>query len=102
MKFCCKIMKKEVEQKCDIHADAFECPDNVIYYCQIVDEYGLIVHDGSASYKHILFCPFCGRKLPKSKRNLYAEILEKLGFSILDENRPEEFKTDEWWKKRGL
>jgi hypothetical protein len=102
MEFCCKDMKIKVEQKCDIHEDVFECPDNVVYYNQTFDEYGLIIHDGGSSYIHILFCPFCGAKLPKSKRELYFNVLKKLKFHPFDENLPEEFKTDEWWKKRGL
>ena len=55
----------------------------------------------------IKYCPFCGAKMPQ---NLYGpeyeETLEKaLGKDFCDikeEEIPEEFKTDEWWKKRGL
>jgi hypothetical protein len=95
-------MKKKVEYKCDVHADVFECPDNIIYYNQTLDEYGLIIHNGGSSYMRILFCPFCGTKLPKSKRELYFSMLKKLGLNPFDDNLPEKLRTDEWWKKRGL
>jgi len=53
-------------------------------------------------------CPWCGRKLPKDLRDEWFEMLKKE--YNLDDPRskgqepliPEEFKTDEWWKKRGL
>ena len=56
-------------------------------------------------------CPFCGAKLPE---NLIDErwdtIMNELGSDYLPDDEgnppkkelPEEFKTDEWWKKRGL
>jgi hypothetical protein len=62
----------------------------------------------SIEIKH---CPFCGKKLPD---NLIDEkwdtIFSELGKDFLadeDGNPPKkelppEFKTDEWWKKRGL
>ena len=56
----------------------------------------------------ICYCPWCGVKLPESVRDQYFDILEtEYGIELnLDmheqEGFPEEFKTDEWWKKRGL
>lgn len=62
-----------------------------------------IIHQG------INHCPWCGTNLPSSLRGAYFETLEneyKLDvdiFSIKDNpNIPEEFKSDEWWKKRKL
>jgi len=52
-------------------------------------------------------CPWCGKKLPKSLRKQWFSTLKK-ECNIKDpwhkdESRvPEEFKTDEWWKKRNL
>jgi hypothetical protein len=56
----------------------------------------------------IYYCPFGEFKLPKNLRDEWFEILEKE--YDLDDLRsteqsiliPEEFKSDEWWKKRGL
>ena len=56
----------------------------------------------------VFYCPFCGHKLPQGLRDEYFEILEK-EYDIdnywdeeQEKNIPEEFKTDEWWKKRGF
>jgi hypothetical protein len=53
------------------------------------------------------YCPWCGKKLPEDLCNQFEEIMEKeYGLTVSEVNRgvdiPEEFKTDEWWKKRGL
>ena len=56
----------------------------------------------------LIYCPWCGKQLPPS---LYEEW--KKSFLLLPENKndhsllflskyPEEFKTDEWWVKKGL
>ena len=57
------------------------------------------------------FCPFCGKnikdKFVKFKKVLKDELninTNSAGFDwdTLDSQLSEEFKTDEWWKKRGL
>ncbi len=55
------------------------------------------------------YCPWCGVKLPNDLRDQYFEILrneydpEVDIFSIKDNpSIPAEFKSDKWWKKRGL
>ena len=61
----------------------------------------------------IWYCPYCGAKMPKilygideNGNSPYSDALEEaLGKEFCDikpEEIPEEFKTDEWWKKRGL
>ena len=55
------------------------------------------------------FCPWCGTKLPSDLSELWGDILEK-EYGLQDpgwlpprsKKIPSEFKTDEWWKKRGL
>ena len=52
----------------------------------------------------IYFCPWCGVKLPSD----LTDELDRIMFDELDlddfhdPRMPEELKTDEWWKKRGL
>ncbi|MBQ3565156.1 MAG: hypothetical protein IJA14_03330 [Alphaproteobacteria bacterium] len=71
-----------------------------------------VYEKGSSRYGVCIdYCPFCGSKLPK---NLIDErwdiILKELGKEYLPDDDgnlpkkelPEEFKTDEWWKKRRL
>jgi len=57
---------------------------------------------------NVRFCPFCGINLPANLVDERFEILKK-EFGITDPYDkkqkklvPKEFKTDEWWKKRGL
>ncbi len=53
------------------------------------------------------YCSFCGKKLPKSLYRELDEVLEReygldTSLGIKKKNMPQEFLTDEWWKKRGL
>lgn len=73
--------------------------DDIIYYSLKFDEYGIIIHDGGSSYITIEFCPWCGKRLPNSKRDLWFDKLDELGIENPMENEiPIEFTTDEWWK----
>jgi hypothetical protein len=65
---CCEDMRREVERRCERHPNRFDCPDCLIHYSPRVREYGLIVHDGGSSSRHIRFCPWCGSRLPESLR----------------------------------
>jgi len=52
------------------------------------------------------FCPWCGSQLPEGLGDEWAKILKeeyKLDNPFKEWDRvPPEFKTDEWWKRRGL
>lgn len=61
-------MTNKANYICDIHPDPYDCPDNLIDYSPKLEEYSLIVHDGGTSSIRIKFCPWCGKKLSKSKR----------------------------------
>lgn len=54
----------------------------------------------------IYFCPWCGNKLPENLANSFFETiqteLETLVMTDELHKLPQEFQTDEWWKKRGL
>lgn len=46
----------------------------------------------------INFCPFTGRNLPHSLRDVYFNEIERLGFySIDDKNLPRKYLSDIWW-----
>ena len=55
----------------------------------------------------IEYCPWCSEKLPTTLYSEWLKILEKeYGLNDPDNKEqklliPDEFKTDEWWKKRG-
>lgn len=41
----------------------------------------------------------CGAKLPESKRDLWFDTLENLGFDDpIEQEIPEEFKTNKWYR----
>jgi len=54
------------------------------------------------------YCPWCGIKLPKKLREEFFDTLDEQGIETdigeytQDKRIPQEFRTDEWWKKRGL
>jgi len=96
---CCHQMAEQANFRCSDHPNPFDCGDSLIFYSPVFDEYGLIIHDGGASYLHITHCPWCGVRLPKAKRDLWFETLEELGYDApLDQNIPKEFTTDAWYR----
>ncbi|QFT52829.1 hypothetical protein FIU96_19450 [Marinobacter sp. THAF39] len=92
-------MERAIVLNCDRHKDVYECPDVLVSYIPKFDEYGLIIHDGGSSSLQISFCPWCGLRLPDSKRDAWFDKLEALGFDDPSEQRiPEEFNTDAWYR----
>ena len=63
------------------------------------DEYRIpMSYDGYAATL-IRHCPWCGHKLPDSKRSLWYERLKSLGYSDPgNDDIPDEFETDAWWR----
>lgn len=91
---CCEIMKYFLNNN---------EPNKIIKYSDKFDEYGIIIHDGGNSSIIINYCPWCGKKLPESKRDKWFDELEKLGFiNPLEEDIPEEFKSNLWWSKNEI
>ena len=98
MKHCCERMRYFLEN--NDKNKVFDS-DDIIYYALNLDEYGIVVHDGGSSYITIQYCPWCGKKLPESKRELWFDELEKIGIeNPIGKEIPKEFRSDEWWKKR--
>jgi hypothetical protein len=96
---CCESMREQVEFTCEQHASRFDCPDALIGYLLVLNEYGLIVHDGGTSAVNIAFCPWCGTKLPESLRERWFTELAALGFDEpLVQDIPERYKSDEWYR----
>ena len=92
-------MERAIVLNCDRHKDVYECPDVLVSYIPKFDEYGLIIHDGGSPSLEISFCPWCGLRLPDSKRDAWFDKLEALGFDDPSEQRiPEEFNTDAWYR----
>ena len=94
-KFCCEDMESCVNNK-----------DWVIEYNRVTKSYLLSCRDYITL--RMKYCLFCGTKLPKDLNDELHDILveelaiEDPDYGNNDPRIPPEFKTDEWWKKRGL
>jgi Domain of unknown function (DUF6980) len=92
-------MRAEVVRNCGEGHNRFRCPDSLIAYIPKYDEYGIIVHDGGSSIVEISFCPWCGARLPESKRDRWFDELEKRGVNPTSDPIPPEFESDAWYTK---
>ena len=100
MAHCCKTMKDAVESVCDQHKDRWECPDALISYLAKFDEYGIIIHDGGSAVCQLRFCPWCGAKLPESKKNRWFEEMERLGIrEPFEDDVPEIYRDARWYSR---
>ncbi|WP_208615662.1 DUF6980 family protein [Gottfriedia luciferensis] len=96
-KYCCTEMAYHLSKGLD--KDPYENPDVVIIHNKKFDEYGIPIQDGGNSFIMIKHCPWCGNKLPQSKRDMWWETLESLGLNNpFEQNIPEKFETDEWYR----
>jgi hypothetical protein len=75
--------------------------DTGIVYVEKFHEYGVKICDGGTSYLVIEFCPWCGKKLPNSKREKWFDEIEKLGIEPWSEDIPEKYLTDKWYRERA-
>lgn len=96
--FCCEAMTQALAFDCAQHADPFECADSLMVYNEVLDEYGLPVHDGGASYVLVAICPWCGARLPESQRDRWFDETEAKGFT--DDTLPPEYRTGAWRLRR--
>ena len=100
-------MQKKLNHCCELMEDFLDDTRIPVQYYSISREYGVSLK-GSSAIQLLSYCPWCGKKLPESLRDEYYDILEKEyeldSYDINDhpEKIPQEFKSDEWWKKRGL
>ena len=95
MFYCCKHLTNDVN-----------LPDTYTSYNKKFREFYLPLKY-KTSIQVIWFCPWCGKELPRSLSRDWFEILEK-EYGLEDPYHedehlvPEEFKSDEWWKKRDI
>jgi len=92
----CVHMAQYAEFFCEQHPDSKDCNDATIQYSEKFDEYS-IPHGDGISQMTINNCPWCGTKLPESKRDLWFDTLENMGFDDpWDQEIPEKFKSKLW------
>ena len=94
--YCCENMKVFIE---DPRIKMGYNQTHRMYYLEITSTGTIYLID---------YCPACGTMLPENLVDKWTNILKK-EFNIDDPYAkeqskliPEEFKTDEWWKKRNL
>lgn len=97
MKHCCQDMDMHLESN-EIYLSY--CPIDRTYYIPYKKKMG-------GGYQVLLYCPWCGKHLPKELRNELFDILEQeynldISFLEIKKKAPKEFQSDEWWRKRGL
>ena len=96
---CCARMEKELALQIETGTKRFADPDALVWYSEKFDEYGIIVHDGGSSTVEILFCPWCGTKLPPSARDRWFDELEANGVDPTCDPIPPAYETAEWRTK---
>jgi hypothetical protein len=69
--------------------------DKRIYWSPVFDEYGLICQP-SAEILQIQHCPFCGARLPYSRRDKWFERLEGQGWKTWGDPIPSELLSHDW------
>lgn len=105
--FCCDALEAIVDDPdCPLKYKAYvrefilTAPD---YLRKKSKKYNIIYPNYTISH-----CPRCGTKLPESLFDEWYDVMEKeFGLTgMIGQDRehliPEQYKTDEWWKKRGL
>lgn len=82
--------------------------DSLVSYDPESRDYSFIMRGyNEGAYTIIYYCPWCGVKLPDSLGDEWCKIVkEKFGYDAVSADEwkklPKEFKTEEWWRKRGL
>ena len=83
---------------CEEHSNLYECSKAAIIYSPKFDEYHIGPRGGTGDDILITMCPWCGVKLPESKRDLWFEKLEQMGIDPTQDDIPEEFGSGAWRK----
>ena len=97
----CKDPRSCTRLRPDRRKDAWDDPDALIHYDERFDEFGLPVHDGMRmAHATLSFCPWCGVRLPDSKRDAWFDALEALGLDPLQDDVPDAYRSDRWWRER--
>lgn len=82
--------------------DRIESQDSALTYVPKFREFGLCILERGLLkrrnvFEQIFFCPFTGKQLPDSLRDVWFEKLEALGLEPESDNIPEDMRTERWW-----
>jgi len=93
---------------CDKMSSHLSNTKNYIQYYMMYREYCFSPYNDCV-FLLLDYCPWCGKNLPKNLRSTFFNTLEseyffeEVGIEIFNNSKlPSEFRTDEWWRKRGL
>jgi len=77
-------------------------PNRALDWSRAWDEYWIPVPYDGYSANLIRYCPWCGTRLPHSKKEQWYQALYALGFDDPGEQAiPAEFRSDRWWRERN-
>jgi hypothetical protein len=65
----CVHIANQLTWHCEMHPNLEDCLDVLIIHNQRFDEYAIAKQHGDSSVTMIQYCPWCGVKLPESKRD---------------------------------
>lgn len=84
--FCCEEMAYNIQET------------KVLHYSEVFEEYGIPCQEDGTSVMLIQHCPWCGCKLPPSKREAWFAELEALGFDapLFDDSIPKKYRSSQW------
>ena len=78
-------------------------PNRIVDWIASWNEYRIPVPYDGYSSTVIRFCPWCGSRLPASRREEWYRVLHSAGYSDPggEDDIPQEFESDEWWRRRA-
>jgi hypothetical protein len=77
--------------------DALADSEHPIYYSGAYEEFGLKLSSGF-EYSILNYCLWCGKKLPKSRRDDWFESLETIGIDPWENDIPIHYLSSSWWE----
>ncbi len=93
---CCHEMTEQVNSVWpDAETPLLGSTDQRVYWSPVFNEYGLICQPSPEVLK-IQFCPFCGAKLPESRRDAWFKRLEEIGWRSWGDPIPNELLVHDW------
>lgn len=87
-------MANQLTWYCEQHPNLEDCADVLITHNQRFDEYEIAHRHGDSSVTTIQYCPWCGVKLPESKRDRWFAELAAKGFDDpANQDIPDNYRT---------
>jgi uncharacterized protein DUF6980 len=91
-------MLGEAPHHCETMSLALANPEYPIDYDDVVRAYNLRILDGGSSYLALVYCPFCGAKLPGRLGEEWFDRLEARGIEPGSPEVPAEMRDGSWWR----